>query len=102
MVASGEHAIGSEDLDVEQQIVHEPRVYARGAKGLRLPAAPDAHAALVIGVEMDLSDGLQQLLRVTDLDVVDAWLEAVGGAERLAHDQVGGREVERDAVLERR
>jgi hypothetical protein len=74
--------------------VEKSGVYPRGAKGLRLPAAPDADPAVQVRIVPDPLDRPEQVLRMANLHVVDPRFEAVRGTERLAHHQIAGRQME--------
>src|SRR3954469_7244182 len=95
-------SMGSPCGEVGEQVVEESRIDAGGAEQLGL--APAAHADTV----PDAREALEPAQRVPDLprgvhlEVVDAGLEAMGGRQRLAEDEVAGGEVQADAVLEAR
>ena len=95
-------AVRAARRDVAEEVAHERRPHARGAVLLGLLAPADAHALEGVGEGARRRGDVRELLGEAHLDVVQAALEAVGRAQRLADHEVPGREVQQHAVLEGR
>ena len=85
-----------------RRVVQQARVDARGTELLGLAPAADADAVPHRREAPQAEQRVEQLAGRLGDDEVDARLEAVRGVQPLAEDEVAGREVQADAVLEAR